>query len=150
MVITNLCFRFGLFFVKNIYLHNVVSNRLYNKDAKDEESEFKIRQFFIIMTEAAFVFAFVALCLGRYVFGVSVESIWSVVVCFALGALVSFCACRKINRLGLYDKAVCEVLRMDVVALRKCYYQTMFQSIPRLIVVPVVVFCVRWLLLYFL
>lgn len=139
MVNISLFLRCCLFFVEPIYAQVVSYNRLRGKDTSDELSDIKLKQGFVLWMMMAMLSALVGMCC-RYLFHVSLNGTWFVVVCFALGILGACFAARKINELGLYESALKDVMGMDTDNLKKRYKRAEFLLFVRVCVSPLFLF----------
>lgn len=134
-------------FVEAIYHTTVAYNRAYNKSTKDELSDIKQRQFFIVWAILGFMIAFLGFCISRYVIYRSVKNPPVFALEMAIDVCLSILIVKRLNKLGMYEEALAKVENKDKSQLIRYRWRTALIGGVRLVAFLVVIYGTRWLLI---
>ncbi len=134
-------------FVEAIYHTTVAYNRAYNKSTKDELSDIKKRQFFIVWTILGFMIAFLGFCISRYVIYRSVKNPPVFALEMAVDVCLSILIVKRLNKLGMYEEALAKVENMEKRQLIRYRWRTALIGSAKIVAFLVVIYGTRWLLI---
>ncbi len=140
---------FFKFFVEAIYHTTVAYNRAYNKSTKDELSDIKQRQFFIVWGILGFMIAFLGFCIGRYVIERSMKNPSVFVIEMTVDVCLSILIVKRLNKLGMYEEAIAKVENKDKRQLIRYRWRTALIGGVKTTAFIVVIQGSRWLLITF-
>ncbi len=134
-------------FVEAIYHTTVAYNRAYNKSTKDELSDIKQRQFFIVWTILGFMIAFLGFCISRYVIYRSVKNPPVFALEMAVDVCLSILIVKRLNKLGMYEEALAKVENKEKRQLVRYRWRTALIGSAKIVAFLVVIYGTRWLLI---
>lgn len=134
-------------FVEAIYHTTVAYNRAYNKSTKDELSDIKQRQFFIVWAILGFMIAFLGFCISRYVIYRSVKNPPVFALEMAVDVCLSILIVKRLNKLGMYEEALAKVENKDKRQLIRYRWRTALIGSAKIVVFLVIIYGTRWLLI---